>query len=145
LAENIRIAAILLKPYLTHGPNEIFRQMNNTDNNLQTFDSIFKYVNIKIDEQMNKTPQPNYPRLDVKAEVPNIKKLMTPNKKEADERVEESAEGLITIQDFDKVDIKAATIIQAEGIKKADKLLKIRVDLGDEERQIVSGIRSQYE
>ena len=44
-----------------------------------------------------------------------------------------------------KVDIKAATIIQAEGIKKADKLLKIRVDLGDEERQIVSGIRSQYE
>src|SRR5690625_2747534 len=145
LEENIRIAAILLKPYLTHGPKVIFRQMNITDNNLQTFDSIFKYGSIKIDEQMVKKPQPIYPRLDVEAEVSHIKELMTPDKKEADERVEESAEGLITIQDFDKVDIKAATIIQAEGIKKADKLLKIRVDLGDEERQIVSGIRSQYE
>ncbi|KKK34792.1 methionine--tRNA ligase [Salinicoccus sediminis] len=145
LAENIRIAAILLKPYLTHGPKEIFRQMNITDNSLQTFDSIFKYGSIKIDEQMVKKPQPIYPRLDVEAEVAHIKALMTPDKKEADDGEEESAEGLITIRDFDKVEIKAATIIQAEGVKKADKLLKIQVDLGNEERQIVSGIRSQYE
>src|SRR5699024_12004153 len=97
---------------------------------------------IKIEEQIVKKPQPIYPRLDVEAELSHIKELMTPDKKEADERVEESAEGLITIQDFDKVDIKAATIIQAEGIKKADKLLKIRMDLDDEERQIVSDRKS---
>ncbi|AKG75159.1 methionine--tRNA ligase [Salinicoccus halodurans] len=146
LAENIRIAAILLKPYLTHGPKEIFRQMNITDNGLQTFDSVFKYGSIKIGEQMVSKPQPIYPRLDVEAEVAHIKELMTPEKKEeADENEEASAEGLINIKDFDKVEIKVATIIQAEGIKKADKLLKIKVDLGNEERQIVSGIRSQYE
>src|SRR5699024_2603251 len=93
VAENVGIAAILIKPYLTHGPKEIFRQMNITDNNLQTFDSIFKYGSIKIDEQMVKKPQPIYPRLDVEAEVSHIKELMTPDKKEADEGEEESAEG----------------------------------------------------
>lgn len=144
LAENIRIAAILLKPYLTHGPKEIFRQMNVTDNELQTFDSVFKYGSIRIEEQMVSKPQPIYPRLDVEAEVAHIKELMKPDKKDdADE--EETADGLINIKDFDKVEIKVATVVNAEGVKKADKLLKIQVDLGNEERQIVSGIRTQYE
>src|SRR5699024_11028905 len=84
-------------------------------------------------------------RLDVEAEVEHIKALMTPDKKEDDEGEDESAEGLITISDFDRIEIKAATIIQAEGIKKADKLLKIQVDLGNDELKIVSGIRPQYE
>ncbi|WP_411843010.1 methionine--tRNA ligase [Salinicoccus sp. HZC-1] len=146
LAENIRIAAILLKPYLTHGPKEIFRQMNITDNALQTFDSVFKYGSVKIEEQMISKPQPIYPRLDVEAEVAHIKELMTPDKKdEIEEEQEESAEGLINIKDFDKVEIRVATVINAEGVRKADKLLKIKVDLGNEERQIVSGIRAQYE
>lgn len=145
LAENIRIAAILLKPYLTHGPKEIFRQMNVTDNELQTFDSVFEYGSINIDEQMVKKPQPIYPRLDVEAEVAHIKDLMTPDKKDEAEEKEEPADDRINIKDFDKVEIKVATIIQAEGVKKADKLLKIKVDLGNEERQIVSGIRAQYE
>ncbi len=146
LAENIRISAILLKPYLTHGPKEIFRQMNITDNELQTFDSVFKYGSVSIDEQMVAKPQPIYPRLDVEAEVAHIKELMTPDKEDDQgEQEEGSGEGLITIKDFDKVEIKVATIIHAEGVKKADKLLKIEVDLGNEKRQIVSGIRSQYE
>lgn len=144
LAENIRIAAILLKPYLTHGPKEIFRQMNVTDNELQTFDSVFKYGSIRIEEQMVSKPEPIYPRLDVEAEVAHIKELMKPDKKDdADE--EETADRLINIKDFDKVEIKVATVVNAEGVKKADKLLKIQVDLGNEERQIVSGIRTQYE
>ncbi|WP_020006514.1 methionine--tRNA ligase [Salinicoccus albus] len=142
LAENIRIITVLLKPYLTNGPKEIFRQMNITDSYLQTFDSISDYGSIRIEERMIKTPHPIYPRLDVDAEVAHIKDLMTPPKNDDDE---ESEEGLINIEDFDKVDIQAATIINAEGVKKTDKLLKIKVDLGEEQRQIVSGIRMQYE
>ncbi|MFK7774531.1 MAG: methionine--tRNA ligase [Saprospiraceae bacterium] len=46
----------------------------------------------------------------------------------------------ITFEDFTKLDIRTGTIIEAEKVKKADKLLKIRVDLGFEERTIVSGI-----
>ena len=51
---------------------------------------------------------------------------------------------MITIDDFNKVEQKVATIIQAEPVKKADKLLKLQVDLGTEQRQVVSGIAQYY-
>ncbi|GAB3055341.1 methionine--tRNA ligase [Salinicoccus sesuvii] len=143
LAENIRIVAVLLKPYLTHGPNEIFRQMNVTDADLQTFESIMTYGSISTTGRMIAKPEPIYPRLDVEAEVTHLKDLMTPDA--PPEEVEEVVSEKITIDDFNKVEIKVATVIHAEGIKKADKLLKIQVDLGEEKRQIVSGIREAYE
>ena len=46
----------------------------------------------------------------------------------------------VTFEDFSKLDIRTGTIIEAEKMKKADKLLKIKVDLGFEERTVVSGI-----
>ncbi|MFD2831636.1 methionine--tRNA ligase [Corticicoccus populi] len=141
LAENIRIAAVLLQPYLPHGPREVFRQLNITDESLKTFESIETYGNIKVDEKVIEKPEPIYPRLDVDKEVSFIKDTMTP----AEEEHEEEDNNRITIDDFDKVDIKAGTVINAEGVKKADKLLKIQVDLGEEKRQIISGIREQYE
>ena len=62
------------------------------------------------------------------------------------EKVEHEApsKAQINIKDFDKVEIKAATITDAENVKKSDKLLKIQVDLGTEQRQIVSGIAKFY-
>jgi len=51
----------------------------------------------------------------------------------------------ITFDDFTKLDIRTGTIIEAEKIKKADKLLKIKVDLGFEERTVVSGIAKFYQ
>ena len=72
----------------------------------------------------------------------HIKNQMRPP---AAEETEEEAAETITIDDFNKVEIKAATVIAAEAVKKANKLLKIQVDLGNEERQIVSGIHEHYE
>ncbi|WP_462421816.1 methionine--tRNA ligase [Salinicoccus sp. Marseille-QA3877] len=144
LAENIRIAAILLEPYLPHGPKEIFRQLNMVDETLEEYDSIKTYGRIKVDGRIIDKPQPIYPRLDVESEVEHIKTSMKPPKQEEEEQ-EDLTSGRIKIDDFDKVEIKAGTIINAEGVKKADKLLKIQVDLGEEKRQIVSGIREQYE
>ncbi|MCD2138341.1 methionine--tRNA ligase [Salinicoccus halitifaciens] len=145
LAENIRIAAILLKPYLPHGPKEIFRQLNMVDATLEEYDSIMTYGAIKVDGRVIEKPQPIYPRLDVESEVEHIKSSMKPPAQEEEEAQEDLTSGRITIDDFDKVEMKAGTIINAEGVKKADKLLKIQVDLGEEKRQIVSGIREQYE
>lgn len=147
LAENIRIAAILLKPYLPHGPKEIFRQLNMVDTALEEYESIRTYGAIKVDGRVIEKPKPIYPRLDVESEVEHIKNSMKPpmQKEENEEAQEDLTSGRITIDDFDKVEMKAGTIINAEGVKKADKLLKIQVDLGEEKRQIVSGIREQYE
>ena len=50
----------------------------------------------------------------------------------------------ITIDDFLKVDLRVATVTACEAIPKADKLLKLQVDLGYEQRQVVSGIAEHY-
>jgi methionyl-tRNA synthetase len=51
----------------------------------------------------------------------------------------------ITIDDFVKIDLRVATIIEAEKVKGADKLLRLIVDVGFEKRQIVAGIAKAYE
>ena len=50
----------------------------------------------------------------------------------------------ISIGDFMKVDLRVAEVIEAEPVKKADKLLKLQLDLGYEKRQVVSGIAQYY-
>ena len=51
----------------------------------------------------------------------------------------------ITYDDFTKLDLRVATVLSAEAIPHTDRLLKLQIDLGDEQRQICAGIRSFYE
>ena len=50
----------------------------------------------------------------------------------------------ITIDDFTKVELRVAEVMAVEPVKKADKLLKLQLDLGYEKRQVVSGIAQHY-
>ena len=52
---------------------------------------------------------------------------------------------IITYEDFQKLDLKIATIKSAEPIEGSEKLLKLRVEIGDEERQLVAEIATQYQ
>ena len=52
---------------------------------------------------------------------------------------------LITMSDFDKLDIRVGTIIKVEEVEKSDKLMKLTVDLGDHTRTILSGIKQERE
>jgi len=54
-------------------------------------------------------------------------------------------EGLIGIDEFQRLDLRVGRIVQAEEIPGADKLLKLLVDLGDRQVQVVAGIRQHYE
>ena len=143
LAENIRIIGILTQPFLTRGSKKIFKQLGLTESQTE-YDSIYNYGGVKYVEPVASKATPIYPRLEVEKEVQFIKNEMSKTVPAAtDEDTEEVEE--ITIDDFDKVEIKVATIVNATEHPKADKLLKIKVDLGNEERQIVSGIREHYE
>ncbi len=51
---------------------------------------------------------------------------------------------MINFDDFKKVDLKVGKVIQAEKVEKSDKLLKLIVDIGEEERQVLSGIAQSY-
>ena len=57
----------------------------------------------------------------------------------------DSAKAVIQFDDFAKIDLKTGTITAAEKVEKADKLLKLEVDLGFEKRTIVSGIAQHFE
>ena len=144
LAENIRIIGILTQPFLTRGSKKIFEQLGLTEEIQTEYNTIYTYGQVAFSSPVSKKATPIYQRLEVEEEVQFIKEEMAKTApaapKEDAEEVEE-----ISIDDFDKVEIKVATIVNASEHPKADKLLKIQVDLGNEERQIVSGIREHYE
>lgn len=143
LVENIRFAAVLLRPFLTHAPYQIFEQLHIHNEALHGFEGLATYGQLTEPIMVTEKPQPIFPRLDVEAAVSYIKASMQPPKEESVEE-EVPAKAQIDIKDFDKVEIKAATIINAEKVKKSNKLLKIQVDLGYEKRQIISGIAQFY-
>ena len=143
LVENIRFIAVMLRPFLTHAPKEIFEQLNINAPELFELDSLTTYGALTSPVMVTDKPTPIFPRLDTEAEIAYIKESMQASSP-APEPEEESKEQ-IDIKQFDKVEIKAATITDAEQVQKSDKLLKIQVDLGNEQRQIVSGIAKFYQ
>jgi methionyl-tRNA synthetase len=144
LAESLRRVAILLKPFMTQTPEKIFAQLNIVDESLKTWESLAEFGNIPSGTKVAKG-EPIFPRLDIEEEVKYIKEQMAPKpaaapaKEEAKQEPEE-----ITIDDFMKVDLRVAEVIACEPIPKADKLLKLQLDLGYEKRQVVSGIAQYY-
>ncbi|NQD67993.1 methionine--tRNA ligase [Bacillus haikouensis] len=148
LAESLRRVAVLLQPFLTRTPKNIFEQLNLHDETLQTWESLESFGAIPEGTEIVKKGEPIFPRLDLQEEVDYIKEKMQGSKpveeeKTEDHNPEESDE--ITIDDFMKVELKVAEVINAEPVKKADKLLKIQLDLGYEKRQVVSGIAKHYQ
>lgn len=145
LAESLRITAVLLQPFLTQTPEKIFAQLGITDAALKTWDSIksfgqLTFVNVQKGE-------PLFPRLEAEDEVAYIKsKMQGTAPKEEPKQEEKAPERLpeITIDDFMSTELRVAEVLRAEPVKKADRLLKLQLDLGFEKRQVVSGIAKHY-
>ncbi|KZE68098.1 methionine--tRNA ligase [Fictibacillus phosphorivorans] len=149
LAESIRIVSVLIQPFMTETPAKIWSQLGLKDKSLTEWDSLKEFGAIPAETAVEKG-EPIFPRLETEIEVEFIKNSMggtsapaveEPKKEEAP-AAEEKPE--ITIDDFMKVDLRVATVIEAEPVKKADKLLKLQLDLGYEKRQVVSGIAQYY-
>ncbi|MEH7251244.1 methionine--tRNA ligase [Neobacillus niacini] len=145
LAESLRRTAILLQPFLTVTPNEIFEQLGMNEAELKTWDSLTNFGSVPNGTKVAKG-NPLFPRLEIADEVEFIRSKMGAPAPVVEEKQEEKPEAVeeIGIDDFMKVDLRVAEVIQAEPIKKADKLLKLQLDLGYEKRQVVSGIAQYY-
>ncbi|MFC4558541.1 methionine--tRNA ligase [Virgibacillus kekensis] len=144
LAESLRKVAIMLRPFLTEAPDEMFRQLGVTDDSLKEWDSVYAEGKIKAGTNVQKG-NPIFPRLEVEKEVETIKAMMQkPKQEEKAPAPESAAKEQITYDDFMKLDMRVAEVIQADPVKKADKLLKLQLDLGTEKRQVVSGIAEHY-
>ncbi len=159
LAESLRIASVLLQPFMTNCPKVIWTQLGITDSGITAWEDVRKFGLIPEGTVVQKG-DPIFPRLDVPAEVGYIVEsmggtLVDPAKQSKPEQGKNAADAskgasdaeeanLISIDDFAKVELKVAQVIKAEPVAKADKLLKLQLDLGDEQRQVVSGIAKFY-
>ncbi|MER2261665.1 MAG: methionine--tRNA ligase [Psychrobacillus sp.] len=147
LAESLRQIATLIQPFMPNSPGEIIAQLGLTEEQLQ-WEKLGNFNVIPEGTQVISTGVPIFPRLDVDIEVAYIREQMrgsviTPQE-EVEEEIEEEQSEEISIDDFFKVDLRVATVLECEAIPKADKLLKLQLDLGYEKRQVVSGIAKHY-
>ncbi len=146
LAESLRQTAVLLQPFLTNAPKQIAEQLGLSADSL-SWDSLFDSSTIAVGTKVVEKGVPIFPRLEVEPEVAYIQEQMR-GPVSAETAIPEVEEGPdvpeITIDDFLKVDLRVATVLACEAIPKADKLLKLQVDLGYEQRQVVSGIAKHY-
>lgn len=153
MAEAIRIATILLTPVMPNTPAKVYVQLGiEAETDLQNWDGL-AYGGIKAGTVIHRG-EPIFPRLELETEaVAGVKKdRKTKEKQEKQEKQGAKADtkeaktevAEITIDDFAKLDLRVATVNAAEKVENADKLLKLRVKVGEEERTIVAGIAKYY-
>ena len=143
LVESLRAISVMIEPFIPTTARRIWAQLNLPQN----FDEI-RISDIEgwgktpVGIQINK-PEQLFPRIEIEEEKPEAKKEVKENKK-ATEKAKENEDGMIGIEDFSKIDLRVVEILAAEPVPKTDKLMKIQVSLGDEERTVVSGIAKFY-
>ncbi|WP_010648973.1 methionine--tRNA ligase [Oceanobacillus massiliensis] len=156
LAESLRVAAILLQPFLTHAPKKIFTQLGVEGDAAGEWSTV-SFGGFPQHTKVVKKGTPIFPRLDVEEEVAYIRAQMAGGPTAPEDNEEENdwnptetellsaKDKQIKYDDFDKVELKVAEVIDCGKVEGADKLLKFRLDAGDKaHRQILSGIAEWY-
>ena len=155
LAEMLRYTGVLLKPFMTHVPEKMFEQLGADDESLTNWESIQTFGKLPSGNKVHKG-EALFPRIDIKKELEELEEIKAANMKAAAEKAnaeskkeEEIKEDVpvkpeITIEDFDKIDLRVGEIIEAKKAENSKKLLIFKVKSGNSERQIVSGIAKYY-
>ena len=115
--ETLRLIASLLEPVMPTKMRELYECICDRNGNIDPS------VGVQL-----------FPRIDIKKVT----------KTESSGQTKSHTKPIIDIDDFAKIDLRTGTILEAEPVKKADKLLKLQVDLGFEKRQIIAGIAQKY-
>ncbi len=145
-AEACRVIAILIAPFMPQTADKMMEQLGiDTPVDKQGLDSLKKWGWIQPGTQTHQGAQ-IFPRIEDKAAAKILEEVAVGGEAPASEKnVETNGKGQITIDDFMKVDLRTAKIIAAEKVKKSKKLIKLKVDLGTEQRQVLAGIAEAYE
>mgnify|MGYP002550813294 CR=1 FL=1 len=154
LCECLRIVSILISPFMPETSKKIQEKIG-AGEDVCTWDSANEWGILPDDAEIKKG-EALFPRIDVEKEMSELQKLF-PNKSDnsSEEDKEKSAGkkenekpqncvSLIDIQDFAKVELKAAKIEECEPVKKSKKLLKLTLNDGESQRTVASGIANYY-
>jgi len=149
LLEALRVVATLLMPFIPSTASKIFDSLGL---DIPTDFKNAKYA--KTATYSTKENEPLFLRLDVKKELEDLELTLNPNgtaknevkssDKKSSNNGEQSQPTQITIDEFFKTQLKVAKVIAAEKVEKADKLLKLTLEVGQETRTVVSGIATSY-
>ena len=148
LVESITVGANLLTPYMPETSERILAQLYpaNPKAGERDFDDLDRFGLRENDIKVTEKPEIVIARLDLEEVMKEVEKIQEAQKKAAGikdyPKVEKKPE--ITIDDFDKIQIQVGEVIKCEPVKKAKKLLVSQIRIGDEVRQIVSGIAAYY-
>ena len=141
LLESIRFLGILLQAFIPETSKKIFAQIG-TD--ITDYDSLSAFGAMKAGDFVGE-PTPLFARIDIKKKEEEITALMDAKKAAAEKEKQPEGIAQIAIEDFAKVDLRAAKITACEPIKKAKKLLKLTLDDGTgTPRTVASGIAPWY-
>ena len=157
LAESIRIISVLIQPFMPETPEKIWQQLGIAANkDTCSWDSVYSWGKYPTGIKVEKGDV-IFPRIDLKKEMEELEKISgastneknhtaeEPKKsKEASEGNAKADDGFISIEDFAKIDLRVAKVLEAEKVEGADKLLKLKLEMGNEIRQVVSGIAKHY-
>jgi len=135
LVESLRFVAVLITPFMPNTPIKIYEQLG-IDDDLRTWGSL-KFGLLKAGTKV-KRGENIFPRIDVEKEIKEAEKE-SPKKVEVKEET-----NYIKIDDFAKIDLRVAEVLEAEKVEGTDKLIKLRLKVGDEVRQVVSGLALHY-
>ncbi|EJT6154336.1 methionine--tRNA ligase [Clostridium perfringens] len=141
LLETLRFVSVMISPFLTETSVKINVQLNTK---VTTWESLKEFNGTVAGDKVVKGDV-IFPRIDVEEKLAELEALKpAPVKPANEELVKNPIKEEITIDDFDKIDLRVVKVLECEPVKKAKKLLKLKVDLGGEERQVISGIAQYY-
>ncbi len=143
LLESIRYAAVLLESFMPETSEKILDQLSTSRRDKASLES---FGQLECGHMVEAKPSILFQRIDPKEFMETLEADKQKEAKQAAQKevTKEKGKEEITIEDFTKVELKVGTILSAEKHPKADRLLVEQIDLGDEVRQIVSGIASTF-
>jgi len=138
--QTVRTLGILMEPLIPFTADKIRRMFN--IQNKEQWDSAAELL-LKTGHVIDK-PQILFSKIEDDIIDAEIEKLQNARDTKTQKNIAEDIKALIEFNDFSKLDLRVAKVIAAEKVPKTDKLLKLTVDIGIEQRTIISGIAEHY-
>lgn len=143
LIETLRIVGVMLSPMLHETSGKIFEQLN-TKADQQSYESAQKFGGSAAGTKITKGEN-LFPRIDIEAETEYLEELFAPKEEAIAEEAITNHKPEIAYDDFSKLELRIAEVIECYKHPNADKLLVFKLKMANEERQIVSGIAKFYD
>ena len=140
LLESVRIAAVLMESFFPETSKKILDDLNTQQ---RDFETISEFGKLETGIHVAEKPEILFARIDEKAIQSKIEMINEINEKARKKEIEKKP--TVTVEDFQKIDLRVGKVLSCERHPDADKLFVLKVDLGDGEvRQIVSGLAQSY-